>query len=127
MSGAYSLMNVLADVLGPGTVGLHGEPQVTVCCIKTCYFCFKWLFVWFIITIYFFLPSLLLGNCVINSNISVLYLKYCLFSFFFIKRVVTLCMILILILEFLPCIWSYDSLYDFASCNLECYYLLFSW
>jgi len=27
MSGAYSLMNVLADVLGPGTVGLHGEPQ----------------------------------------------------------------------------------------------------
>ena len=30
MSGAYSLMNVLADVLGPGTVGLHGEPQVTI-------------------------------------------------------------------------------------------------
>ena len=28
MSGAFSLMNVLADILGPGTVGLHGEPQV---------------------------------------------------------------------------------------------------
>lgn len=27
MSGAFSLMNVLADILGPGTVGLHGEPQ----------------------------------------------------------------------------------------------------
>eukprot|EP00088_Acartia_fossae_P042042 TRINITY_DN4401_c0_g1_i1.p1 TRINITY_DN4401_c0_g1~~TRINITY_DN4401_c0_g1_i1.p1 ORF type:complete len:255 (+),score=39.26 TRINITY_DN4401_c0_g1_i1:109-873(+) len=27
MSGAFSMMNVLADVLGPGTVGLKGEPQ----------------------------------------------------------------------------------------------------
>jgi len=27
MSGAFSLMNILADVLGPGTVGLQGEPQ----------------------------------------------------------------------------------------------------
>jgi len=27
MSGAFSLMNVLADALGPGTVGLDGRPQ----------------------------------------------------------------------------------------------------
>ncbi|XP_023339759.1 gamma-secretase subunit Aph-1 isoform X2 [Eurytemora carolleeae] len=27
MSGAFSLMNVLADALGPGTVGLAGQPQ----------------------------------------------------------------------------------------------------
>ena len=33
MSGAFSLMNVLADALGPGTVGLDGRPQVT-CSIK---------------------------------------------------------------------------------------------
>ena len=28
MSGAFSLMNVLADSLGPGTLGTRGEPQV---------------------------------------------------------------------------------------------------
>jgi anterior pharynx defective protein 1 len=27
MSGAFSLMNVLADALGPGTVGMDGQPQ----------------------------------------------------------------------------------------------------
>jgi anterior pharynx defective protein 1 len=27
MSGAFSLVNVLADSVGPGTVGFHGEPQ----------------------------------------------------------------------------------------------------
>ncbi len=27
MAGAFSLVNVLADSLGPGTVGFHGEPQ----------------------------------------------------------------------------------------------------
>ena len=27
MSGAFSLVNVLADSLGPGTVGMKGEPQ----------------------------------------------------------------------------------------------------
>jgi anterior pharynx defective protein 1 len=27
MSGAFSLVNVLADSLGPGTVGLNGEPR----------------------------------------------------------------------------------------------------
>lgn len=27
MSGAFSLMNVLADALGPGTVGMEGQPQ----------------------------------------------------------------------------------------------------
>lgn len=27
MSGAFSLMNVLADSLGPGTLGMRGEPQ----------------------------------------------------------------------------------------------------
>jgi len=27
MSGAFSLVNVLADSLGPGTVGLNGEPS----------------------------------------------------------------------------------------------------
>lgn len=27
MSGAFSLMNVLADALGPGSVGLQGQPQ----------------------------------------------------------------------------------------------------
>ena len=27
MSGAFSLVNVLADSLGPGTVGFNGEPQ----------------------------------------------------------------------------------------------------
>ena len=27
MSGAFSLVNVLADSLGPGTVGFNGEPK----------------------------------------------------------------------------------------------------
>ena len=27
MSGAFSLVNVLADSIGPGTVGFNGEPQ----------------------------------------------------------------------------------------------------
>jgi anterior pharynx defective protein 1 len=27
MSGAFSLVNVLADSVGPGTVGFHNEPQ----------------------------------------------------------------------------------------------------
>ncbi len=27
MSGAFSLVNVLADSLGPGTLGFHGEPS----------------------------------------------------------------------------------------------------
>jgi hypothetical protein len=27
MSGAFSLVNVLADSLGPGTVGFKGEPK----------------------------------------------------------------------------------------------------
>ena len=27
MSGAFSLVNVLADSVGPGTVGFNGEPQ----------------------------------------------------------------------------------------------------
>ncbi len=27
MSGAFSLVNVLADSLGPGTIGLDGQPQ----------------------------------------------------------------------------------------------------
>jgi len=27
MSGAFSVVNILSDSLGPGTVGIHGDPQ----------------------------------------------------------------------------------------------------
>jgi anterior pharynx defective protein 1 len=30
MSGAFSLMNVLADSSGPGALGMRGEPQVII-------------------------------------------------------------------------------------------------
>jgi hypothetical protein len=35
MSGAFSLMNVLADSLGPGTLGMRGEPQVKSATVPT--------------------------------------------------------------------------------------------
>lgn len=28
MSGAFSMINLLADALGPGTVGIHGDSQL---------------------------------------------------------------------------------------------------
>ena len=46
MSGAFSLVNVLADSLGPGTVGFNGEPQnffmisAALClCMVLCHTC----------------------------------------------------------------------------------------
>ena len=46
MAGAFSLVNVLADALGPGTVGFRGEPQsffmisaATCLCLVLCHVC----------------------------------------------------------------------------------------